>query len=129
MNNFLSGVSLLVPDYDQAIEFYCQKLGFELVENTEMGQKRWVVVRPSPAAQTHFILAKASSEQQIKTIGKQGGDRVWLFLQTEDFDRDYAAFNKAGVTFLETPRTETYGKVAVFVDAFGNKWDLIQRFN
>ena len=118
-------VSLLVADYDEAIAFYVGKLGFTLVEDTDMGHgKRWVVVSPGSEG-TNFLLARAVGEQ-AEAIGRQGGGRVWLFLHTDDFASDYAHMSDAGVRFLEAPRHEAYGTVAVFEDLSGNRWDLMQ---
>lgn len=118
-------VSLLVADYDEAIGFYVGKLGFTLVEDTDMGGgKRWVVVSPG-AEGTNFLLARAMGAQ-AEAIGRQGGGRVWLFLHTDDFASDHARMSAAGVTFLEDPRHEAYGMVAVFEDLYGNRWDLLQ---
>jgi len=122
----LSLVSLIVNDYDEAIEFYTQKLGFSLVEDTPMGDKRWVVVKPSGSTGSALLLAKAKGEQQA-IIGQQGAGRVWLFLTTDDFWADYLQMQRAGVEFLEQPRVESYATVVVFVDLYGNKWDLLQR--
>ncbi len=118
-------VSLLVADYDEAIAYYVGKLGFTLVEDTDMGRgKRWVVVSPGTGG-TDFLLARAIGDQ-VKVIGQQGGGRVWLFLHTDDFAGDHARMTAAGVTFLEEPRHEAYGTVAVFEDLSGNRWDLLQ---
>lgn len=118
-------VSLLVADYDEAIAFYVGKLGFTLVEDTDMGGgKRWVVVSPGTDG-TDFLLARAVGDQ-AEAIGRQGGGRVWLFLHTDDFQADHARMKAAGVKFLETPRQEAYGTVAVFEDLSGNRWDLVQ---
>ena len=122
----LASVSLIVPDYDRAIAFYCGQMGFVLIADIDQGRKRWVEVRP-PAGGASFVLAQADGEQQTACIGNQGAGRVWLFLQTDDFARDHARLIAAGVTFEETPRHEVYGIVAVFQDIFGNRWDLIQR--
>ena len=101
-------------------------MGWDLLEDTDLGDgKRWVRVAPK-GAQTAFLLAKAVGDQQIAAIGQQGGGRVWLFLRTDDFAADYAAMGAKGVTFEEAPRDEPYGQVAVFRDPFGNRWDLIQ---
>jgi catechol 2,3-dioxygenase-like lactoylglutathione lyase family enzyme len=122
----LGAISLLVADYDAAIAWFTASLGFTLGENTDMGGgKRWVKVLP-PGGQTAMILAKASTPAQIAQIGNQGGGRVWLFLHTADFARDHAAMSAAGVRFLEEPRHEAYGWVAVFEDLCGNRWDLIE---
>mgnify|MGYP006203722071 CR=1 FL=1 len=127
MQQQLALVSLLVRDYDEAIEFYCQKLGFRLVEDTPQGQKRWVVVAPQGDSGSALLLARASDAEQQALIGGQGAGRVWLFLQTDDFWRDYNAMQQAGVTFHEAPRQDAYATVVVFEDLYGNKWDLLQR--
>lgn len=120
-------ITLVVPDYDTAIAFYRDRMGFELVEDTDLGQgKRWVVVRPG-AAGADILLARAVGDPQIRSIGNQTGGRVAFFLESDDFAADHARLTAAGVTFLETPRHESYGSVVVFEDPFGNKWDLIQR--
>lgn len=121
----LSALSLLVPDYDDAIAFYCGVMGFTLDQDIDEGRKRWVRVTP-PGGGASFILARANGYEQQATIGKQGGGRVWLFLETDDFQSDHARMISAGVTFEEQPRHEPYGKVAVFRDPFGNRWDLIE---
>jgi len=122
----LGAVSLLVRDYDEAIGFYVGKLGFDLSEDTDMGGgKRWVTVRPK-GGDAALLLAKATTPEQVARIGDQAGGRVWLFLETDDFVRDHAAWTAAGVTFREAPRHEPYGVVAVFEDLYGNAWDLIQ---
>ena len=124
---FLSAISILVAEYDEAIAWYCSKLGFELVVDTPMGGgKRWVVVAPNAEAQTRIILAKATGSEQIALIGRQMGGRVGFFLQTDAFDDTYARMAKLGVVFREEPRSEAYGKVVVFEDCYGNGWDLIQ---
>lgn len=121
----LSALALLVPDYDAGIAFFVGQMGFELLEDTDMGGgKRWVRVAPT-GAETVFLLAKAVGDQTA-AIGNQGGGRVWLFLETDDFARDHAALTANGVRFEEPPRHEPYGTVAVFRDPFGNRWDLIQ---
>ena len=126
MAQHLALLSLLVRDYDEALAFYVGKLGFTLVEDSELGGgKRWVVVAPG-AVGTRFLLAKASDDQQRAAIGGQGGGRVWLFLHTDAFEADYARLSAAGVKFLEEPRHEAYGSVAVFEDLYGNRWDLLQ---
>jgi catechol 2,3-dioxygenase-like lactoylglutathione lyase family enzyme len=122
----LALLSLLVPDYDAGISFFVTVMGWDLLEDTDLGDgKRWVRVAPK-GAQTAFLLAKAVGDQQIAAIGQQGGGRVWLFLQTDDFAADYAAMSAKGVVFEEAPRDEPYGQVAVFRDPFENRWDLIQ---
>ncbi|MDB5495680.1 MAG: extradiol dioxygenase [Phenylobacterium sp.] len=123
----ISLTALLVADYDAAIDFYVAKCGFELIEDTDQGGgKRWVVVRPK-GGDTGLLLAKASGEAQAARVGDQTGGRVFLFLETDDFARDHAAMTAAGVRFLEAPRHEPYGSVAVFEDLYGNRWDLIER--
>ena len=126
MKQRLGLISVLVADYDEAIEFYTQKLGFELVEDSPQGEKRWVVVRPQGAVETAILLAKASNEQQTQQIGNQCGGRVFLFLNTDDFWRDHDRMQQQGVKFLETPREETYATVAVFEDLYVTRWDLLQ---
>ena len=123
----ISAVALVVPDYDRAIAFYVEALGFELVEDTPLGDgRRWVLVAPAGGAGTRLLLAKAAGPEQERAIGNQTGGRVFLFLATDDFDRDHALMLSKGVEFLEPPRRESYGTVAVFRDPFGNKWDLIE---
>jgi catechol 2,3-dioxygenase-like lactoylglutathione lyase family enzyme len=126
----LAAVSLLVRDYDEAIAFFVGKLGFTLDQDTDLGGgKRWVRVTPQGpggGGQTSLLLARATTDEQRAAVGKQAGDRVWLFLETDDFARDHAAFTTAGVVFREAPRREPYGVVAVFEDLYGNAWDLIQ---
>ncbi len=127
MSQFISAIALVVPEYDAALDFYVGRLGFILIEDTPQANgKRWVVVSPPGAAESRLLLARAATPEQDAAIGNQTGGRVFLFLSTDDFDRDYAAMTAQGVSFLEAPRTETYGKVAVFEDPFGNKWDLIE---
>ncbi|MEU0395413.1 VOC family protein [Streptomyces sp. NPDC006208] len=121
-------VTLVVRDYDEAIAFYTDALGFELVEDTDRGGgSRWVVVRPGGAPHgTGLLLARAAGETQHASVGAQTGGRVGFFLHTEDFARDHARMTAAGVRFLEEPRHEAYGSVAVFEDLYGNRWDLLQ---
>ena len=127
MTQHISAVTLVVPGYDEAIGFYVGKLGFRLIEDTVLSpRKRWVVVAPPGNSETGLLLAQADSEEQNETIGNQSGGRVFLILKTNDFDGDYARFKQTGIEFLEEPRVEAYGKVVVFRDAFGNKWDLIE---
>lgn len=122
----LSKITLVVRDYDEAIAYFIGVLGFRLVENTDMGGgKRWVVVSPGEGS-ADILLAKGAKEAQLARAGDQTGGRVAFFLDTDDFDRDHAAFLARGVNFLEAPREEAYGKVAVFADIYGNKWDLVQ---
>ena len=127
MNQSIGAISLVIPDYDEAIDFYANSLGFQLVEDTNLGNgKRWVLVAPPGSTETRLLLAKADSSAQVSAIGNQTGGRVFLFLNTDDFARDYDTFRSRGVQFLEAPRQEPYGTVAVFQDPFGNKWDLIE---
>ena len=127
MPQHISAITLLVPDYDAGIAFYVGVLGFTLVEDRAMSaSKRWVLVAPPGARETRLLLAKADGSAQEARIGHQTGGRVFLLLSTDDFARDHAAMLAKGVMFLEAPRAESYGTVAVFQDPFGNKWDLIQ---
>ncbi|MFJ7946261.1 VOC family protein [Streptomyces sp. NPDC096354] len=121
-------VTLVVRDYDEAISFYTDALGFELLEDTDRGDgSRWVVVRPRGAAEgTGLLLARAKDDDQQSRVGAQTGGRVGFFLHTEDFAADHARMQAAGVHFLEEPRHEPYGSVAVFEDLYGNRWDLLQ---
>jgi catechol 2,3-dioxygenase-like lactoylglutathione lyase family enzyme len=126
MRQLISTVTVVVPDYDAAIAFYVATLGFTLVEDTRLTEeKRWVLVAPPGSAETRLLLAKAATPEQRAAIGNQTGGRVFLFLSTDDFARDHEAMRRAGVRFLEEPREEPYGMVAVFADPFGNRWDLI----
>lgn len=120
----ISALALVVPDYDLAIAFYVGVLGFRLTEDIDQGTKRWVTVEP-PGGGTRLVLARAEGERQAAAIGNQAGGRVFLFLSTDDFARDHAAMQAAGVAFEEAPRHEPYGSVAVWRDPFGNRWDLI----
>jgi len=123
----LAAIALVVDDYDRAIAYYTQVLGFRLVEDTPQGpDKRWVTVAPPGDSGTLLLLAKAANPEQSSRIGDQTGGRVFLFLHTDDFQRDYEAYKARGVDFTEAPRHETYGSVVVFRDLYGNKWDLIQ---
>ena len=127
MAQHLGLVALVVPDYDEALAYYVDRLGFERVEDTDLGAgKRWVVARTPGRPQTAVLLARAVDDRQAAAIGAQGGGRVFLFLHTDDFERDHAAFVARGVTFEGAPRREAYGMVAVFRDLYGNRWDLIQ---
>lgn len=121
---YLTALTLIVPDYDAAIAYYCDTMGFTLTEDIDQGHKRWVRVTP-PGGGTGFILARADNPAQSAAVGSQGAGRVWLFLQTDDFAADHARLVAAGVAFEEEPRHEPYGTVAVFRDMFGNRWDLI----
>jgi len=120
-------VALLVRDYDEALSFYTGILGFDLIEDTALGGgKRWVLVAPPGNAGTCLLLAKAATPEQVARIGDQTGGRVFLFLHTDDFWRDYHALRARGLQFAEEPRRESYGTVAVFVDLYGNRWDLLE---
>jgi catechol 2,3-dioxygenase-like lactoylglutathione lyase family enzyme len=122
----LSLVTLVVREYDEAISYFVGVLGFRLVEDTPMGAgKRWVVVSPGEGS-AEILLAKGVGERQTARAGGQTGGRVGFFLDSDDFDRDHAVYLARGVKFLEAPRSESYGKVAVFEDIYGNKWDLVQ---
>jgi catechol 2,3-dioxygenase-like lactoylglutathione lyase family enzyme len=124
----LALIALVVRDYDEAIAYYRDVLGFELLEDTTMGAgKRWVVVSPPGARETRLLLARAVGEAQAAAVGAQAGGRVFLFLHTDDFARDYARYRDKGVRFVEErPREEVFGTVIVFEDLYGNKWDLVQ---
>ncbi len=127
MQQSILHVSLLVRDYDEAISFYVGKLKFELVEDTQLDdEKRWVVVKPSGNAAASLVLAKACSESERSQIGNQCGGRVFLFLCTDNFQRDYDRMRTDGVEFTREPETHDYGTVAVFADLYGNFWDLLQ---
>jgi catechol 2,3-dioxygenase-like lactoylglutathione lyase family enzyme len=127
MIQHLAAIALVVRDYDEALDFYVDKLGFDLVEDTRMSAtKRWVLVAPPGAKEMRLLLAKADNAEQETRIGNQAGGRVFLFLHTDDFQRDHDVYRAKGVRFLEAPRHEAYGTVAVFADLYGNKWDLIQ---
>lgn len=120
-------VALVVENYDDAIEFYTRRLGFDLVEDIDLGEgKRWVQVSPPNSNGTNLLLAQASTTEQSKAIGNQTGGRVFLFLRTNDFWRDYERMKENGVQFEEGPRVEEYGTVVVFRDLYGNRWDLLQ---
>ena len=126
----LAAVTLLVREYDEAIEYFTRALGFTLIEDTPLGHgKRWVVVAPRGSDGTRLLLARAVTDEQRAAVGHQGGGRVFLFLRTTDFGADYARMRAEGVHFTEVPRDETYGRVVVFLDVYGNKWDLIQPNN
>ena len=126
MPQLLALTALLVDEYDIALSFFVEKLGFEVREDTQLGAgKRWVVVAPQGAA-NGLLLARAVGERQRNAIGDQSGGRVLLFLETDDFARDHLAYTQRGVHFVEDPRDEPYGIVAVFEDLYGNRWDLIE---
>lgn len=126
MSRRLHAITLVVGDYDAAIAYYCGVLGFELIEDSDLGGgKRWVLVAPSAQVGSGLLLAQASGGEQQARIGDQTGGRVFLFLHTEDFAADHARYLEDGVRFIEEPRHETYGTVAVFEDLYGNRWDLV----
>lgn len=131
MRRSIVHIALVVRDYDEAIEFYTKKLGFELIEDTYQPEqdKRWVVVAPSGGVGTTLLLAKASKPEQLPFVGNQAGGRVFLFLNTDDFWRDYNDFVSKGVKFVREPKEQDYGTVAVFEDLYGNLWDLLQLDN
>ena len=123
----IGNIALVVENYDDAIKFYTKKLQFELVEDTDLGGgKRWVQISPPNSTGTNLLLAQASNDDQLKSVGNQAGGRVFLFLQTNDFWRDYEFMKAQGVEFIEEPRIEEYGTVVVFKDLYGTKWDLLQ---
>ena len=128
MKQSIAHIALVVRDYDEAIAFYTQKLHFTLVEDTYQPaqDKRWVVVAPPNSTGTHLLLARASKPEQEPFIGNQAGGRVFLFLATDDFWRDYNEMTALGITFVRPPKMEDYGTVAVFADLYGNLWDLVQ---
>ena len=127
MKQQLGALALLVAEYDEAIAWYTGKLGFELVEDIDQGGgKRWVMLAPPGSTETRLLLARATDDAQRSRIGNQTGGRVFLFLHTDDFQRDWQRMRAAGVHFREQPRHEPYGTVAVFEDLYGNAWDLLQ---
>lgn len=120
-------IAILVREYDEAIRFYTDKLGFELLEDTDFGKgKRWVRIAPPGEGSAEFLLARAVDAEQSSRVGNQTGGRVFLFLETDDIERDYRLMSDRGMEFMEPPRAEPYGKVAVFLDLYGNKADLIE---
>jgi catechol 2,3-dioxygenase-like lactoylglutathione lyase family enzyme len=126
MTQTLAQVTLVVREYDEAIAFFTEKLGFHLLEDCARGGgTRWVVVGPDGPGSLRLLLARASTPEQIRTVGSQSGGRVFLFLHTDSFWSDYRAMQSRGVKFLEAPREESYGTVAIFEDLYGNKWDLL----
>lgn len=127
-NRSIARVTLVVRDYDEAIEFYVNRLGFELVEDMPLPdeQKRWVVIAPGNGQGAELLLGKAEGSEQEHAVGRQAGGRVFLFLYTDNFWQDYNDFRARGVTFMENPRQEVYGTVAVFSDLYGNLWDLLE---
>ncbi len=131
MKQHLGLTAIVVRDYDEAIGFYVGTLGFELIQDEYQPEqdKRWVVVAPPGSSESQLLLAQASNGEQSSRIGNQTGGRVFLFLYTDDFQRDYDAYTARGVTFVREPKTEAYGTVAVFEDIYGNLWDLIEPAN
>lgn len=128
MKQSIAHIALVVKDYDEAIRFYTEKLNFTLLEDTILSEvKRWVIVSPKGSSGCNLLLAKAANEEQTSRIGNQTGGRVFLFLYTDDFWRDYHAMVAKGIQFLRPPQEEPYGIVAVFEDLYGNLWDMIQQ--
>ena len=126
-NQQIGHVAVVVADYDEAIAWFCDRLGFAVIEDTQISEdKRWVLVAPPHSSGTSLLLAKASSDRQRERVGDQTGGRVFLFLHTDDFWGDFRAMRERGVRFCEQPRQESYGTVAVFEDLYGNRWDLLQ---
>ncbi|MHB8931600.1 MAG: VOC family protein [Melioribacteraceae bacterium] len=129
MKQQIGSVTFLVKDYDEAIEFFVNKLQFDLIEDSQLNEtKRWVVVSPKGSSGTSLLLAKATTEEQERSVGNQTGGRVAFFLHTDNFNRDYERMMNIGVNFLENPREEKFGRVVIFQDLYGNKWDFIQFF-
>ncbi len=127
MKQRIAHITLVVKDYDEAIQFYTGKLDFELLEDTKIDElKRWVVLSPPGAKECCLVLARASDEKQLASVGNQTGGRVFLFLFTDDFRRDYNKMIEKGIRFVVPPKKEPYGQVAVFEDLYGNKWDLLE---
>jgi catechol 2,3-dioxygenase-like lactoylglutathione lyase family enzyme len=127
MQQRIAQMALVVRDYDEAIAFYSQKLKFQLVEDTTLSEsKRWVVMVPPGNSNTCLLMAKAANEEQLSRVGNQTGGRVFLFLYTDDFNRDYEYYLSVGIKFVRPPSIEEYGTVAVFEDLYGNLWDLIE---
>jgi len=127
MNQHIAHIALVVRDYDEAIQFYTKKLGFELIEDTILSErKRWVLIKPKGSGHCSLLLAKAANEIQQSRIGNQTGGRVFLFLSTDNFQRDYQNLIIQGIQIIREPSEEEYGTVAVFEDLYGNYWDLIQ---
>ena len=130
MKQKIAHIALLVADYDEAISFYVDKLNFDLIEDTALSEtKRWVLVAPKGSQDFSLLLAKADGAIQKQSIGNQSGGRIFLFLNTDNFDRDYQNLKDNNIEIVREPKTEDYGKVLVFKDIYGNLWDLIQRNN
>lgn len=127
MKQYISRIALVVKDYDEAIDFYTKKLKFELVEDTKLNEiKRWVVIAPPGSKECCLLLAKAKNEEELAAVGNQTGGRVFLFLYTDDFWRDYERMIAEGIEFIRPPAEEPFGTVSVFKDLYGNLWDFIQ---
>jgi catechol 2,3-dioxygenase-like lactoylglutathione lyase family enzyme len=127
MKQELAHIALVVADYDEAIKFYTQQLNFTLIEDTVLSEtKRWVIIAPPDSTGCQLLLAKAATDEQQSRVGNQTGGRVFLFLYTDNFNRDYKAMQEKGIVFAREPITEPYGTVAVFKDLYGNLWDLIE---
>ena len=130
LNQNIANVAIVVRDYDEAIDYYTNVLGFTLIEDRNLGDgKRWVLVAPNGTQGTRLLLARATTPDQTSRIGNQTGGRVFLFLHSDDFDGDFQRMLARGVHFVEKPRNESYGRVVVFEDLYGNKWDLVQRLS
>jgi catechol 2,3-dioxygenase-like lactoylglutathione lyase family enzyme len=130
MNQRLANIALIVKDYDEAITFYVEKLKFELVEDTKLSEnKRWVLIKPKGQQDFCLLLAKAANDEQKSRIGNQTGGRVFLFLHTDDFERDHINLLNQKIEIIRAPKEESYGKVLVFKDLYGNLWDLIEPKN
>jgi catechol 2,3-dioxygenase-like lactoylglutathione lyase family enzyme len=126
MRQAIGAVTLLVRDYDEAISFYREKVGFSVVEDTDLGGgKRWVLLAPPGSNEARLLLARARTGEELSAVGRQAGGRVFLFLHTDNFERDHREMRRLGVKFREEPRQEAYGTVAVFEDLYGNAWDLL----
>lgn len=126
-SQLIGHVTLVVRDYDEAKKWYCERLGFvEIADISLAGDKRWVVIAPADSLGTSLVLGRASTEEQLQRVGDQTGGRVFLFLHTDDFWRDFRKMQQLGVRFCEDPREESYGTVVVFEDLYGNRWDLLQ---
>ena len=130
MKQYIAQFALVVKDYDEAIDYYTKKLNFELIEDTKQSEeKRWVLVKPKGSSETAILLAKAVNEEQKSRVGNQTGGRVFLFLYTDNFWRDYNQMQEKGIKFIKEPKEEAYGTVAVFEDLYRNLWDLLEPKN
>lgn len=130
MKQRLAQIAIVVDDYDKAMEFYTKKLHFDLIEDTQLSEtKRWVIVRPKGSKGCSLLLAKAANEEQVTRIGNQTGGRVFLFLHTDNFKRDFQNLIDNGIEIVRQPQRELYGTVAVFKDLYGNLWDMIEPAN